>query len=102
LCHALPVLREIVEEYAAFSANHRRLEEEVILPAARQWLTEETGTSWTRRPWKADLKASFLTTVLFFAWRRVAFLFILTPIRLIRRALSRALVENTAITTIVT
>lgn len=38
---ALPVLREMVEEYAAFSANHRRLEEEVILPAARQWLTEE-------------------------------------------------------------
>ena len=37
---ALPVLREMVEEYAAFSANHRRLEEEVILPAARQWLTE--------------------------------------------------------------
>lgn len=38
---AFPVLREMVEEYAAFSANHRRLEEEVILPAARQWLTEE-------------------------------------------------------------
>ncbi|QUN32123.1 hemerythrin domain-containing protein (plasmid) [Cupriavidus sp. KK10] len=38
---ALPVLREMVEDYAAFSANHRRLEEEVILPAARQWLTEE-------------------------------------------------------------
>jgi hemerythrin-like domain-containing protein len=38
---ALPELREMVEEYAAFSANHRRLEEEVILPAARQWLTEE-------------------------------------------------------------
>lgn len=36
----LPVLRETVEEYAVFSANHRRLEEEVILPAARQWLTE--------------------------------------------------------------
>ncbi|MPW18110.1 hemerythrin domain-containing protein [Paraburkholderia sp. CNPSo 3157] len=36
----LPVLREMVEEYAAFSANHRRLEEEVILPAAHQWLTE--------------------------------------------------------------
>ncbi len=34
-------LRKLVEEYAAFSANHRRLEEEVILPAARQWLTEE-------------------------------------------------------------
>ena len=38
---ALPVLRKLVEEYAAFSANHRRLEEEVILPAAHQWLTEE-------------------------------------------------------------
>ncbi|UIF84747.1 hemerythrin domain-containing protein [Cupriavidus sp. UYPR2.512] len=38
---ALPVLREMVDEYAAFSANHRRLEEEVILPAARQWLAEE-------------------------------------------------------------
>jgi hemerythrin-like domain-containing protein len=37
---AFPVLLEMVEEYAAFSANHRRLEEDVILPAARQWLTE--------------------------------------------------------------
>jgi hemerythrin-like domain-containing protein len=37
---ARPVLREMVEEYAAFSANHKRLEEEIILPAARQWLTE--------------------------------------------------------------
>ncbi|WP_241022002.1 hypothetical protein [Burkholderia sp. Ac-20353] len=34
---ALPALREMVEAYAAFSANHRRLEEEVILPAAHQW-----------------------------------------------------------------
>ncbi len=38
---ALPVLRNSVEGYAAFSADHRRLEEEVILPAAYQWLTEE-------------------------------------------------------------
>ena len=39
--------------------------------------------------WKADLKASFLATVLFFARGCVAFLFILTPIRLVRRALIR-------------
>jgi len=38
---ALPELRRMVEAYAAFSADHRRLEEEVILPAARQRLTEE-------------------------------------------------------------
>ncbi|WP_321207324.1 hemerythrin domain-containing protein [Paraburkholderia domus] len=37
---ALAVLREMVEKYAVFSANHKRLEEDVILPAARQWLTE--------------------------------------------------------------
>ncbi|WP_406868413.1 hemerythrin domain-containing protein [Paraburkholderia fungorum] len=40
---ALPVLRETIDEYAAFSANHKRLEEDVILPSARQWLTE---TDW--------------------------------------------------------
>jgi hemerythrin-like domain-containing protein len=36
----LLVLREMVEQYAAFSANHKRLEEIEILPAARQWLTD--------------------------------------------------------------
>lgn len=38
---ALPILRDMVDEYAQFSANHRRLEEEVILPGACRWLTEE-------------------------------------------------------------
>jgi hemerythrin-like domain-containing protein len=38
---ALPALRTMVNKYAAFYANHRRLEEEVILPAARKWLTPE-------------------------------------------------------------
>jgi hemerythrin-like domain-containing protein len=37
----IPQLRAMVEEYVAFYRNHRRLEEEVILPAARQWLTTE-------------------------------------------------------------
>ncbi len=36
---AFPALRAAVEKYAAFYTDHRRLEEEVILPAARQWLT---------------------------------------------------------------
>jgi hypothetical protein len=35
---------------------------------------------------KRDLKANFLATVLFFACGKVAFLFILAPIRLVRRA----------------
>jgi hemerythrin-like domain-containing protein len=38
---ALPALRAMLEKYAAFYANHRRLEEEVILPAARKWLKPE-------------------------------------------------------------
>ncbi|TDN63196.1 hemerythrin domain-containing protein [Paraburkholderia sp. BL10I2N1] len=38
---ALPDLRGMLDEYAAFYSNHRRLEEEIILPAARQWLTAE-------------------------------------------------------------
>lgn len=38
---AFSQLRGMVDEYAAFYRNHRRLEEEVILPAARQWLTAE-------------------------------------------------------------
>ena len=36
---AVPELRKMVEEYAAFYGNHRRLEEEVVLPAALRWLT---------------------------------------------------------------
>jgi hemerythrin-like domain-containing protein len=38
---AFPALRALVQEYAAFSTKHRRLEEEVILPAARRLLTQE-------------------------------------------------------------
>ncbi|WP_233808083.1 hemerythrin domain-containing protein [Paraburkholderia sp. HP33-1] len=34
-----PALRALVGEYAAFYSHHRRLEEEVILPAALQFLT---------------------------------------------------------------
>ncbi|TDN69740.1 hemerythrin domain-containing protein [Paraburkholderia sp. BL10I2N1] len=36
---AIPELRKMVEEYAAFYGNHRRLEEEVVLPAALRCLT---------------------------------------------------------------
>lgn len=36
---AAPALRTLVEEYAAFYSHHRRLEEEVILPAALRFLT---------------------------------------------------------------
>jgi hemerythrin-like domain-containing protein len=36
---AVPALRKLVEEYAAFYGNHRRLEEEVVLPAALRFLT---------------------------------------------------------------
>ena len=35
----VPALRKMVEEYAAFYGNHRRLEEEVVLPAALRCLT---------------------------------------------------------------
>lgn len=38
---ALPALRRLVEEYAEFYANHRRMEEEQILPAAVRTLTKE-------------------------------------------------------------
>ncbi|MGU7780944.1 hemerythrin domain-containing protein [Burkholderia sp. PU8-34] len=38
---ALPALRAMVDDYAAFYRNHMRVEEEVILPAARRWLTEQ-------------------------------------------------------------
>ncbi|MBN3789483.1 hemerythrin domain-containing protein [Burkholderia sp. Ac-20353] len=38
---ALPVLRKMVDDYAAFYRNHMRLEEEVILPAATKWLTAQ-------------------------------------------------------------
>jgi hemerythrin-like domain-containing protein len=47
---ALPALRELVEDYAAFYGKHRRLEEEVILPAAQRYLTSE---DW------ADIDAAF-------------------------------------------
>ncbi|RZF25627.1 hemerythrin domain-containing protein [Paraburkholderia sp. UYCP14C] len=36
---AVPALRTLVDEYAVFYRNHRRLEEEVILPAALRFLT---------------------------------------------------------------
>jgi hemerythrin-like domain-containing protein len=36
---ALPALREMVEEYASFYQHHRRVEEEIILPAALKYLT---------------------------------------------------------------
>lgn len=35
----VPALQKMVEEYAAFYSNHRRLEEEVVLPAALRCLT---------------------------------------------------------------
>jgi hemerythrin-like domain-containing protein len=35
----VPALRKMIEEYAGFYGNHRRLEEEVILPAALRYLT---------------------------------------------------------------
>ncbi|KVO02188.1 hemerythrin domain-containing protein [Burkholderia ubonensis] len=38
---AYPQLRAAVDEYAAFYLKHMHVEEEVILPAARQWLTVE-------------------------------------------------------------
>ena len=36
---AIPVLRKSIDEYAGFYANHRKLEEEVILPAALRCFT---------------------------------------------------------------
>lgn len=47
---ALPELRDLVEDYAAFYGKHRCLEEEVILPAAQRYLTAE---DW------ADVDAAF-------------------------------------------
>lgn len=38
---ALPALRTLVQEYAAFYLKHRSLEEELILPAARRLLTKD-------------------------------------------------------------
>ena len=38
---AFPALRILAREYAEFYLKHRRLEEEVILPAARRLLTSE-------------------------------------------------------------
>ncbi|WP_431825039.1 hemerythrin domain-containing protein [Burkholderia sp. F1] len=38
---AFAQLRAMVDDYAAFYRKHMRVEEEVILPAARQWLTVE-------------------------------------------------------------
>lgn len=38
---ALPALRELVDDYAHFYGRHRRLEENVILPAARHYLTDD-------------------------------------------------------------
>ncbi|MGF6980901.1 hypothetical protein QFZ99_000377 [Paraburkholderia atlantica] len=38
---AAPALRMLVDEYAAFHSQHRRLEEEVILPAALRYLTAD-------------------------------------------------------------
>jgi hemerythrin-like domain-containing protein len=38
---ALPELRNLVDDYARFYGKHRRLEEEVILPAAQRYLTSE-------------------------------------------------------------
>jgi hemerythrin-like domain-containing protein len=36
---AAPALRAMVDDYAAFYSQHRRIEEEVILPAALRWLS---------------------------------------------------------------
>jgi hemerythrin-like domain-containing protein len=36
----LPGLRTLMEQYVAFCANHRRVEEAFILPAARRYLSE--------------------------------------------------------------
>ena len=38
---AIPALKKLVEEYEVFYTRHRRLEEEVILPAALRFLTTE-------------------------------------------------------------
>ena len=38
---AFPVFHDLVEKYAKFYFNHMRLEEEVILPAARRLMTPE-------------------------------------------------------------
>jgi hemerythrin-like domain-containing protein len=38
---AFPVFRDLVEKYAAFYFSHMRLEEDVVLPAARRLLTPE-------------------------------------------------------------
>ena len=38
---AFPALRTLVQEYAEFYLKHRRLEEELILPAARRLLTKD-------------------------------------------------------------
>lgn len=38
---AFPALRELVDEYARFYFEHMRLEEELVLPAAERFLTEE-------------------------------------------------------------
>ena len=40
----VPALRMLVDEYAAFYSQHRRLEEEVILPAALRYLS---AADWT-------------------------------------------------------
>ncbi|QCP49871.1 hemerythrin domain-containing protein [Trinickia violacea] len=48
---ALPELRKLVDDYAEFYRKHRRLEEEVILPAAQRYLTSE---DW------ADIDAAFV------------------------------------------
>jgi len=42
---ALAVLRTLMEEYVEFCANHRRVEERVILPAAARFLSE---SDWAR------------------------------------------------------
>lgn len=47
---ALPALRSLVDDYVLFYSQHRHLEENVILPAARRWLTDE---DW------ADVDAAF-------------------------------------------
>jgi len=38
---ALPALRTQIDNFAAFYRNHMLLEEQVILPAASRWLTEQ-------------------------------------------------------------
>lgn len=38
---AFPVFRDLVDEYAAFYFNHMRLEENLIFPAARRYLSDQ-------------------------------------------------------------